>query len=558
MIITLLSWCFIFGCSIVLGNVFTKKIMPETFQNTTKIDVYFVSGLMILNVYAQICSIFIKVGKMAFLIMTVIVLAMLVWCLVEYKIRGSQLNLVNIKKVETWKICITIMIGGATLLFTIKSPEFVDTYLYHIQAIRWIEEYGVVPGLGNLHNRFAYNSAFLPLQALFSFSWTTEPLHSLNGLLGCFFAVYAIVTNNIFSSEKNTLSDYLKLVIIPYIFLNHRNISSPGTDMLAMLLVLYITIKWSECIDKQETIQSYALLCFIGVWAASVKLSTAISVLLVIYPAIHLLKKKAWRVIIKDLVCGIIIILPWFIRNVIISGYLIYPYSGIDIFTVDWKMPAALLDYDKMEIAVYGREARDVSRYYDSISVWFPTWFENQMLRNKLLIFAGLMAFVCMVLLMVFIVINSIHRKKMSEFICSEGNRFLLLGTVLLGEAFWILTAPLVRYGMVYLMMPMAVSYFLLEKLIGPQFNRFILVLGTCVWVLLFLYRSDDFRLIQPQGYWKMDSVPTNLQGITIYSAADGGTLSGYADFPAVANKRVLDEIELRGEDLSSGFRLKK
>lgn len=139
MIITLLSWCFIFGCSIVFGNVFTKKIMPETFQNTTKIDVYFVSGLMILNVYAQICSIFIKVGEMAFLIMTVIVLAMLVWCLVEYKIRGSQLNLVNIKKVETWKICITIMIGGATLLFTIKSPEFVDTYLYHIQAIRWIE-----------------------------------------------------------------------------------------------------------------------------------------------------------------------------------------------------------------------------------------------------------------------------------------------------------------------------------------------------------------------------------------------------------------------------------
>ena len=42
----------------------------------------------------------------------------------------------------------------------------VDTGLYHAQAIRWIEEYGVVCGLGNLHSRFAYNSAAFALCAL--------------------------------------------------------------------------------------------------------------------------------------------------------------------------------------------------------------------------------------------------------------------------------------------------------------------------------------------------------------------------------------------------------
>ena len=40
--------------SCILGNTFIRIVMPETFQGTTKMDVYFVTGLMILNVYALI------------------------------------------------------------------------------------------------------------------------------------------------------------------------------------------------------------------------------------------------------------------------------------------------------------------------------------------------------------------------------------------------------------------------------------------------------------------------------------------------------------------------
>mgnify|MGYP006955142736 CR=1 FL=1 len=57
MIVTLLSWGVILWMGSVLGNIFIRKIMPETFQNTTKWDVYCVTGLMILNVYVQILPI---------------------------------------------------------------------------------------------------------------------------------------------------------------------------------------------------------------------------------------------------------------------------------------------------------------------------------------------------------------------------------------------------------------------------------------------------------------------------------------------------------------------
>lgn len=57
-----------------------------------------------------------------------------------------------------------------------------DSDLYHAQSIRWIEEYGVVPGLGNLHERFAYNSSFFALSALFSMKFLCgTSMHTMSG-----------------------------------------------------------------------------------------------------------------------------------------------------------------------------------------------------------------------------------------------------------------------------------------------------------------------------------------------------------------------------------------
>ena len=40
-----------------------------------------------------------------------------------------------------------------------------DTDLYHQQIVRWLREYGIVPGLGNLHSRLAQTSGWLALAA---------------------------------------------------------------------------------------------------------------------------------------------------------------------------------------------------------------------------------------------------------------------------------------------------------------------------------------------------------------------------------------------------------
>ena len=64
----------------------------------------------------------------------------------------------------------------------------------------------------------------------------------------------------------------------------------------------------------------------------------------------------------------------------------------IDLFPVDWKMPKEILEMDKMEMVVLGRGVETVSSYYDSITDWLPVWFDNQMLKYKLLIIMGFVA----------------------------------------------------------------------------------------------------------------------------------------------------------------------
>lgn len=556
MLFVILSWIAVFLLAFPFGHVFVKFVAPNAYKNSSKIDIYIVCGLMMLNVYAQIYSLFAGVGRWAFL---GIAFVAIVWYILESK-RLARKALLFFGSIKWWKWCACIIVITIVGLWTLVSPNFVDTYLYHAQAIRWIEEYGVVPGLGNLHNRFAYNSAFMLLQALLNFSWVYEPsMHSLNGFCASFFVVYSIVTNKLFLLGERRLSDLLKLVIPLYVYWNRRTVSSPSSDILAMLLVIYIYVKWFEIIENEETdIQASSVICLIAVWAISIKLSTAVIVLLVLYPAAVLIKDKKWKSIIVDIICGIMILLPWLIRNVIISGYLIYPYTIIDFFNVDWKMPKSLVDYDRKEIIVWGRGIKDVSRYDESIGQWIGTWFSSQMTRDKLFILAGVIAVGILIIFLVINIIGKLKNKKEYKGIFMKPQELMMIASAIICLFFWFCSAPLVRYGMVYLFVPVALDAHIVREYLGEErFIKIVIIAMAIFGCVFYLYKNEDFRLVEPQGYWRMDNPKRNWYGWEVYvhEDADSEPLTDYADFPGIHRESILEEIVPRGNMLKDGFR---
>ena len=54
------------------------------------------------------------------------------------------------------------------LFFSSSGIYNYDSGLYHVQTIKWIQNFPVIPGLGNFHGRFAFNSMYFPISAAFS------------------------------------------------------------------------------------------------------------------------------------------------------------------------------------------------------------------------------------------------------------------------------------------------------------------------------------------------------------------------------------------------------
>lgn len=553
MLTVLLSWVPVFVASYLFGYIIIHAFYSKKNEILQSIDVYIVCGLIFINVYAQIFSLFHRVSLMACVVL--FILGGVFWVMYAICKKGRIFTELwkQWKRISFFKLMIGVAIVLVIASWTVHGVAHIDTPLYHMQAVFWVERYGVIPGLGNLHNRFAYNSAFVPLQALFSFRWLVgQSLHTVNGYICCVSVIYAVFTSSIWKRGSLKLSDLFKFVIILYVFQFAIVISSPSTDTLAMILALYIAAKWSELLEHKAGIEGYAFLCEVAVYAITVKLSAAFMMVLAIYPAIQLIKYKKWKSIVGHLGAGVAILIPWIIRNIIISGYLLYPYFELDLFRVDWKMPRSILEYDRQEIIAYGRGQQNVEVATWPIQKWFPDWFIDG--GRQLLILCGLIA--C-VILIIWLFCNLIK---------TEITITTLVMCVVLNVFGWLFSAPLLRYGIVYLYMPICVviSLFLKKMKRNQHVGKCIVMVICCILPISNApamignwERNSDFYLKQIDYRWYETKRIELSENISIWVPVEGVN-SSVDVFPCVPYINMVDKIEPRGETLKDGFRVQE
>lgn len=557
MIVTLISWCYIAFTSFLCGFAALHVTFGRKRPGFLSPDLYLMSGLMVLTVYSQLFSLFYKVGLAATVVLglaSVAVLVLLRKPLWKY-IRGLAGKFTRPAFSVTF-----ILITGIVLILTVRIIMHYDTDLYHAQAIRWIEEYGVVKGLGHVHNRLAYNSSFFCLQALFSLKFALgRSLHTLNGFITAVMLYYAVSTQHFLRKEKTVTSDLLKLGFL-YLFVYSEFkyfLSSPNSDILSLSLVLYVSSKWAEYMEKDressdDTVTDLGLLCLLSVWAVSVKLSAASLVLLTIYPAVLLIRRKRYKTIACFIGAGLLILTPFLARNVIISGYLVYPYSSIDLFDVDWKLNSYTPVDDSQEIKAWGRAMTDRQNYDAPFSQWFPVWYERLGTLYRVMFCLSILCLPAAVLYTVLVL-----RRK------GDYKRLTLLLVSGAGLVMWFCSSPLPRYGWVYMfLMPAIFIGTALEHLKARTIPIGSLgcaaILGICLISYgKFAVSGGRSPLGWPEDYMVREALEYQLDGITIYLPASGDLL-GYHYFPEVITHSQLELIELRTGRLEDGFRLKE
>lgn len=546
MLTVLFNWCYILFTAFCLGYGFACLI-GKRISCYFRMDSILAAGLILATVYAQFFSLIYKVGLLANLILLMV-------C-------GSILFLTQKQLAEDFKSFRNHCGAGRMLVilalflvwgyFTSRGYMAYDSDLYHAQSIRWIEEYGIVKGLGNLHERFAYNSSVFALSALYSMKFLLgKSLHTVSGFFALLLSLTVLDLGHSWKRKKLLLSDFARIAAIYYLMTICDEVVAPSSDYAIMCMIFFIVIKWLDLLERQEkSVSPYALLCVAGVYALTLKLTAGLILILVIKPACMLLKEKRWKEILLYLSMGILVAAPWMARTVLISGWLFYPFPELDLFTVDWKMKAENVRVDAAQIKAWARGLYSAERVGEPVAAWFPVWFRSELcFTEKLLILADM---ACCLFIAVAAVWTFLKKKW------NNLDILLVLVTVLCSYLFWQFSAPMMRYGYAYVLLTAALTGgFIVTALIRKDRLLYFALLLYGVYkifmISVYIYgscRTENYIWQADYGTYALKTY--EIDGVTFYYPIEGDR-TGYASFPSAPTHAA---IELRGEGLKSGFR---
>ena len=584
MLSVLLDWLIIAITSYTVGYGFLRLmsicIGREVSAGKNANVLRLLIGFMLTNVYAEIWSIFLPVNMWAVYILVFITLV------IAYMCKQDMAETVNISKAPKPAVIASVAVIILMAYGSSRGYMHYDTTLYHASAIRWIEEYGVVPGLANLQSRYGYNSAEFAHNALYSFKWYTgRSLHCTTGFLAMVSA-HLLYDKELFTGRRTIQSvDFVRIGLLYYLGVLFAQMVSPASDYVANLLIFDILILMLGRIkDRTLPADHYVLISLLAIYGITVKVSLAPMVLICLIPFVYYIIKKDVRSILFCIVSGLVIAMPYFIRGYILSGWILYPSTLIKLGNPDWQVPIGEAQYDAKEISMWGRGITDATKWGEvTLTNWIPSWFAALDTVEKVLITAVIASTVVLVAIEIRLGLSKNRGGLQRYNILLE---LPIAWIMLLGVVTWFVGAPLVRYGLGFVLsFPLLVVGILYElvfrevRIAGINKDRtgsdrsspverkeivgrvlFLIIAGVMVLmkvrglVVDIAESLDRDCLIWQQDYEDPEAFTYEVNGVTIYVAKNGGGM-GYNKFPS--SIEVKGNIELRGSELKDGFRVK-
>lgn len=545
MILVFILWIFTFTIFYVIGFSavrFIERLWPKP-ENAHhfETDEHFFMGFLVLSIIAGILSIFIPVGTHALLGVCLLAMVLFFLQLKEFKARiGSAI--VAIRNISRRDLFIYLLVTLFILMALSHPIRLWDTELYHAQYIKWIRTYAVVPGLGNIHGRFAFNSMFFVVSGLFTFEIGDTLIYPLNGvcLLALAYKLIKLFLNNSESLWKSVFYGSLLLVFFALVL---RSINSPSPDIICAVLIVFAFLYMLD-FDKIKVfgIVHFTLLCLLVFSCITYKLSSAFIVLLLI-PALRFnFRKGLWVLVIA----GIMVFIPFLLRNYYLSGYLVYPFPSVDVFDVDWKIPITNVIDEKQWIESWARIPGLPPE--EVLNLKFTEW-----IRPWLGWIGGFERVV--------IAVNALLVLVFAFAIVKKDRIFLgLIAIVLVNLTFWFTNAPAPRFAYGFLILGFSFAIALPIKLLSLSSAKVLTdrhsLLLIIMFAISFRYFSYPIKnpkaVILPGPFGKAEVENRNEQFQYKHSLSDSRCYN--AELPCTPYP--LENVEMRGDDLADGFRI--
>jgi hypothetical protein len=551
LLLIFLSWILIAFVMVMTGFGVTRILKPlfhiERETLALSFYEYFFFGFSILSALAGVISIFSSIGAPFFFVAFIFALIFLIrWfrdCtkFIKQLFYGSFED--RSEKVII-PIALILVLSAAAHIITLY-----DSGLYHEQTIKWIRNYPVIPGLGNIHGRLAFNSMFFVISAAFTIDYKDILFYPLNSL--CFLMLvrklYTLYKKYRTSGTAWVSFFFIMSILLSFVILL-PDFNSPSPDIIVAILIIYVfSLLLDSSTDDKEYpgIFRFSLIYILILNAVLYKLSSVLLVLVFI----PVFRKFSLKKFLIALFTTCILVLPFLIRNYYLSGYLIYPFPSIDIFNVDWKIPLQNVIDEKLSIEnwakIRGVPYQEVMGM--KISEWGAVWLKSLNAEKIGMLVPNVLSIPIIVMMLI----------KKDYFPAA------ILFLILINLVFWFLNAPDPRFVFGFLITgsSLVLSWFLFRIVKLPLSSLKTGITGSILIFIFILvifqnrkFPADAFKnnlFIFParQMTAKTNEYRTNYT----YKVPEEGDQCFNSDIPC--QPYSFDNVVMIGDNVKSGFK---
>jgi hypothetical protein len=457
MLYILIVWLNATLLAFVFGKFLESLISPNRKKKLFSIPFTLLLGLVSLSLVVVIWGIFAPIN----LTMQIGVEAAAVVILLHLvKIKKIYLKIPKFK--ISWVSIVLVLVYAYLFTYTWIKCYFptshYDEGLYYIQFVRWLQTFGFVEGLANLHHRFGFNSTWQVLAAFFDYPISTFFFNDLNGLLFLFFTGYSLTGVNQLYNKEYSLSNFLKVIswltlIYPHqdmvsvrshIFLN--TISPDWASFIFVALSLILFVEYHEALTEEKKIYQWMSILF-SLFSFSVKVSNVSILLIPVYFFIAYLNKKEFTNAFKLITWSTLIMIPWIVSNIILSGYLVFPIVQTQLPFLEWAVPKDYLksavEFTKIWSKTVGKpDSYGKMGFMELYAHWYG--LQSLFMQNLYKILA-----VCWICVTAFLFVKATILK--GNFFSTYRDILLVYLISLVGTIFWFFNAPDFRFSAVFI-----------------------------------------------------------------------------------------------------------
>jgi hypothetical protein len=545
---------------LTFGSFFCNIFLKQNTFSDEKFAENSIFGVIFLSFLALIVNFILPINKYIGNLVFLITLILFIKYFIKIKDRKKLFLFLTYSSLFTFFLI---------LLSNVNRP---DAGLYHLPYISLINENKVILGSANIHFRFGHISIIQYLSgiynnSIFPTSSITIPLASIVSI----FIIYLVKKFNLFFEKQNNFSFIIFLILI-FVLTNFNRYSSYGNDAPSHIFFLFLAILFLDIKNFREfDLVSFYKIAFVSIFLFTLKVfMTAVLIIPLILFLIS--NKKKELLINKNLIICFVFIVSWMLKNILVSGCLVYPIQTTCIKSLSYY------DADKIKEITYSSEAwakgwsdqkAPILEYkeFNKNFNWFKTWKSNHLKK----IFEKMLPFFILLFVTLFYLLLRVLLKK-KKYIKIENINSSKISILLYFSLFvlllWFLKFPIYRYGSSFISLSLILIITLVLRnylhFINREYFTTIIVIGIVAFFLknglriVDKYQTSYFDYPWPQIYSldfkdknnpkKFNLIKNKDQGIYYFSNQE---LCMYSKSPCSNyNLKNLDKKKIYGYDL--------